>query len=264
MRVVPLASGSRGNATLVEFDRPGHLFGPTRLLVDAGIAAREIARRLEQVGVTPASIRALLLSHEHEDHARGAASFSRRHGVPVLSTAGTLDALDASPSHFAGWHRLVAGRTVPIDGVEVEPFTVSHDAADPLGFVVRGAGLRFGIATDLGQATAEVVERLRGCHVLMVESNHDDRMLAAGPYPRQLKRRVAGPLGHLSNEEAGSLVAQTAVSECRVVVLAHLSEQNNTEALARRAVGGALRRAGFRVPEIRVACSGGPTPPVAL
>ena len=259
MRVLPLASGSRGNATLVEFG--AGLFGPTRLLVDAGLSARELTLRLRQVGVDPRSVAALLLSHEHDDHARGAERFSRLHGVPVLSTRETLVALDRTERHFAGWRRLVAGRSERVDGVEVGTFPVPHDAGAPLGFVLAAGGRRCGIATDLGHATPVVVDRLRGCDVLVIEFNHDDRMLAGGPYPARVKQRVGGGLGHLSNREAASLLRLTAVDGCRAVVLAHLSETNNTPELAERSARSAVGRRG---PEIRVAASGGPSAPLVL
>ncbi len=263
MRVVPLASGSRGNATLVEFGRGG-LFGPTRLLVDAGLSARELERRLEGLGVPPASIDAVLLSHEHDDHARGIERFSRRHRVPVLCTRATLDALDRSPSHFDRWHRLQPGSPLDVGGVVVEPFSVPHDAADPLGFVLSAGGVRFGIATDLGHATPLVVERLRGCDVLMIESNHDDRLLQTGCYPWQLKQRVAGRLGHLSNHEAAALIGEVAGGGCRFVVLAHLSEHNNTRELAQRCAAGIVRRLPGPRPRLRVAATAAPSDPLCL
>jgi phosphoribosyl 1,2-cyclic phosphodiesterase len=257
MRVLPLGSGSRGNATLAEFGR-------TRLLVDAGLSARELARRLERVGVAPSSIEAVLLSHEHEDHTRGAERFSRLHGVRVMCSVRTLEAMDRSPTHFAAWLPLAAGRREDVAGVEVDPFSVPHDAADPLGFVLGGEGRRFGIATDLGHVTTLVVERLRGCNVLMVESNHDDRMLLDGPYPWHLKQRVSGRLGHLSNREAATLLRETIDGECHAVVLAHLSETNNTHALARRSAAAAVATDRRRRPEIHVAVPGAPMAPVCL
>jgi phosphoribosyl 1,2-cyclic phosphodiesterase len=257
VRVVPLGSGSRGNATLVEF-------GSTRILVDAGLSARDLATRLQAVGVAPESVRCTLLSHEHQDHARGAERFSVRHRVPVVCAFETLEALNLSPIHLAKWHPFVPGQVFDLGDVVVDPFSVPHDAARPVGFVLRGEGVRIGIATDLGHATTLVVERLRGCNVLMVESNHDDRMLFDGPYPWHLKQRVGGTLGHLSNDEAASLVAAVADDDCRAVVLAHLSEKNNTTALARTASSTALGSAGRRRLEMRVARMSGPSVPVVL
>ena len=256
MRLVPLASGSRGNATLVELGRQ-------QLLIDAGVSATALAKRLEEAGVDPHRIDAIVLSHEHEDHSRGAARFSRKYGVPVICSVQTLEAMDGSPKHFAAWHAL-GGGICDLGGAEVESFPVPHDAAAPVGFLLRGEGLRLGIATDLGHATTLVVERLRGCHVLMIEANHDDRMLRDGPYPRSLKQRVAGRFGHLSNREAASLLGETVDGECCAVVLAHLSEKNNRPALAREQAQRVLRSAAGGSADLRIAQADHPSAEVRL
>jgi len=237
VRFLPLASGSRGNATLVEF-------GSTRLLVDAGLSARGLKERLSRVGLEPSALDAILLTHEHLDHARGAARLSKLHGIPVICAHETLDALDCSPAHLAAWQPLDAGRVLDLGAVAIEPFPVPHDAARPVGYVLHGEGLRVGIATDLGHATTLVIERLRRCDLVMIESNHDDRMLLDGPYPWHVKQRVQGRLGHLSNHEAAAVLRETVGDACRAVVLAHLSESNNRPALVRRIAGAALVQAG--------------------
>jgi phosphoribosyl 1,2-cyclic phosphodiesterase len=257
VRFVPLASGSSGNATLVEFGR-------TRILIDAGLSARALGTRLAAVGVAPEAIDCIVLSHEHEDHARGAQRFSMRHRVPLAASIETLEALDRSPSHFARWLPLVPATVLDLGGVKIEPFPVPHDAARPVGFVLHGEGLRVGIATDLGHATTLVVERLRGCHLVMVETNHDDSMLRAGSYPWHLKQRVLGRLGHLSNHEGAALLRQAVGDDCRAVVLAHLSEQNNRPALARQVCATQLAAAGRARLSMRVAQAHGPTPPLYL
>jgi phosphoribosyl 1,2-cyclic phosphodiesterase len=257
VRVLPLGSGSHGNATLVQF-------GSTRLLIEAGLSAKTLAKRLEAVGVEPKSVTAVVLSHEHQDHACGAERFSRMYGVPVACTVETLDALDLSPVHLAAWLPLEPGRALDLGAVVVEPFVVPHDAARPVAFVLTGEGTRVGIALDLGHATTLVVERLRGCQVLMIEANHDDRMLQAGSYPWHLKQRIGGRMGHLSNEEAARLLERVVDEGCRGVVLAHLSESNNTPALARDAAARALQRAGLRRVEMRVAAARRPSVPLVL
>jgi phosphoribosyl 1,2-cyclic phosphodiesterase len=252
MRLVPLGSGSRGNATLVEM-------GATRLLVDSGLSCRQLALRLEQIGVEPATVDWIVLSHEHEDHVRGAELLSRTHGVPVLSSMQTLEAMDRSPVHFADWQPFVP-RPFDLGDVRVELFPVPHDAVAPVGFVLRGAGLRIGFATDLGHVTDVVRDRLRGCHVQMIESNHDEVMLREGAYPWSLKDRIAGRQGHLSNREAAEGLAETVDGECRAVVLLHLSEHNNAPALAVETVARALKRDRGRQVEIHVASAHRPTP----
>ena len=257
VRVIPLGSGSSGNATLVTF-------GPRRFLVDAGLSARDLTARLEAVGVAPGLLTAILLSHEHHDHARGLERFAVKHGVPVFTTPETLAALNLAPRHVGAWHPFEPG--VPFDayGVKVDPFMVPHDAINPVGFVLEAEGFRVGIATDLGHATTLVVERLRGCHVFVVEANHDDDMLVRGPYPWALKQRIGGRLGHLSNTEAATLLAATADANCQAVILAHLSESNNTAAKARQAVSSALAAAGRSRYAMRVAERRRPSPAVEI
>lgn len=257
VRVIPLGSGSRGNATLVEF-------GSTRILVDAGLSARDLGRRLDGLGVAADSVDAIVLTHEHHDHARGAERFSMLHRVPVACAAATLDAMNLAPMHLAKWWKLAPGDRLEIGEAGVETFPVPHDAADPVGFVLDGEGVRVGVATDLGHATTVVQERLRGCHVLLIESNHDETMLRDGPYPWQLKQRVGSRLGHLSNRATAALLREIADDQCRAVVLMHLSEKNNTQALARETAGRALAEAGRNRVQMRVAMQRRPTAAVEL
>jgi len=257
MRLIPLGSGSAGNATLVEF-------GSTRILIDAGLSARALGQRLQLAGVAPGSIDWILLSHEHGDHVRGVERFSRLHRVPVVSSLATLEAMDLSWKQLASWSPLPEAGRLDLGGVEVEPFPVPHDAASPVGFVLHGEGLRVGLATDLGHATALVRQRLRGCHVLVIESNHDDEMLLNGPYPWHLKQRVAGRQGHLSNAEAAALLREVVDDTCQAVVLAHLSEKNNRPALARNCAALALAGADRGRVAMRVAAARRSTPAVQL
>lgn len=257
VRLTPLASGSRGNAALLEVGR-------TRLLIDAGLSARALLQRLDAVGVAPSSVDAILLSHEHTDHARGAERFSRKHGTTVVCSIETLTAMDRSPRHFERWVELPDGDSLEIGDVVIEHFPIPHDAARPVGFRMRAEGLWIGVATDLGHATTLVAERLRGCNMLMIESNHDEEMLRNGPYPWQLKQRVSGRMGHLSNDETAALLRETVAEECGAVVLAHLSEKNNTPELARRSASQALSQAGANRVAMRVASPTRPTPAVEL
>jgi phosphoribosyl 1,2-cyclic phosphodiesterase len=246
VRLVCLASGSQGNAAYVEINS-------TRLLVDAGLTAKELEARLRACSIEPSGIDAILLSHEHHDHVRGAQRFSRRFNVPVMAPWATLQAMDRSPQSFAGWIDLPVGRDVTLGALTVSSFPVPHDAACPLGFVIAGNGARLGLATDVGHATPEMVERLRGCDVLMLESNHDALLLRDGPYPWRLKERVGGKFGHLSNAEAAALIKHTVDERCSCVVLAHISEKNNTPELARTSAQRALRASGCDGVELRVA-----------
>jgi phosphoribosyl 1,2-cyclic phosphodiesterase len=219
LSVCVLASGSRGNAIYVSD-------GATSLLIDAGLSARELGRRLESRGLNAADLNAILLTHEHTDHVRGVERLCRRFRLPVFLTAGTLAA--AAPLRELPEIRTFAcGRPFQVGTFTVDPFSISHDARDPAGFILGGAGARIGIATDLGIATAVVREHLRGCGLIVLEFNHDPDMLMAGPYPWCLKQRIRGRTGHLSNPEAGRLLSDIAHPGLQQVVLAHLSETNN-------------------------------------
>ncbi len=218
--VCVLGSGSRGNALFVSD-------GATSLLVDAGLSARDTARRLASRGLALEGIQALLLTHEHSDHTRGVERLVRRRRMPVYLTAGTWKAapeLRDLPEVFP----IACGRPLRIGTLTVEPFAVSHDAREPAGFAITAAAGRVGIATDLGCATDEVREHLRGCRLLVLEANHDPEMLRAGPYPPFLKQRIAGGRGHLANGETGRLLAALIHGGLEQVILAHLSRTNNT------------------------------------
>ncbi len=257
MRFLPLASGSQGNATIVEFDG-------TRLLLDAGLGVKELVARLDRCGIDPVTIDAILLSHEHQDHVRGAWKLSRRFGIPVAASWATLTGMDRAPQAFAGWIDLPVDRRVRIGDTTVVAFPVPHDAAAPVGFLLEGQRVRVGVATDLGHATPQIAARLAGCDLLMIESNHDPLLLRDGPYPWRLKDRVSGKLGHLSNSEAAALIKHSVDERCRCIVLAHLSEKNNTPELARSSALRALRARGCEQVELKIARFDRPMTPVLL
>lgn len=238
LRVVVLGSGSGGNAVVVES-------GGRRLLLDAGFSCREIERRMRLVDVDPASIAALVLTHEHDDHVRGADRFARRHGVPVYASAGTLAGTRLAPEVAARVERIESGRPVEVAGFEIEPFDVPHDAREPVGFVVTdGAGRRVGLVADLGCRSRLAWGRLTDLDLLLLETNHDLEMLRSGPYPWSLKQRVAGRHGHLSNADAAEGLPELVGDRLRYVVLYHLSRTNNLPALAAAAVAEPLERLG--------------------
>lgn len=238
MRLWLLGSGSKGNALLLEC-------GDTRVLVDAGFSARRLAERLRGIGADPASIDALVLTHEHSDHVAGAVSAVKRWGWQVYGTAGTIAALpEIGPFCTA----LAAGGGVTVGQITLEAVRTSHDAAEPVAYVATStcSGMRTAIVTDLGVVTPEVREAVRHADVLVLESNHDEEMLRHGPYPWHLKRRVAGREGHLSNGAAATLAAEAAHRGLQHLVLAHLSETNNTPEVALTAMGAAMKRARWR------------------
>ncbi|MCP3671135.1 MAG: MBL fold metallo-hydrolase [Gammaproteobacteria bacterium] len=228
MRFASLGSGSRGNAMLIEA-------GATRILLDSGFAAREVESRLGQIGVEPDSIDAIVVTHEHQDHIRGVGAYARRYRLPVWITAGTnrqnrcgvLPEVRLFNPHESGFH---------IGDLEVTPFPVPHDATEPSQFVFAAGGLKLGILTDIGFYTPHISEMLQACDALFLECNHDVDMLASGPYPPALQRRVASNLGHLSNDQAVDFLRQFDLGRLQRLVAAHLSEKNNTPDLARRAM----------------------------
>lgn len=237
LRLVVLGSGSGGNCVLVES-------GGRRLLIDAGFSCREIERRLRAVSVSPETVRGLVLTHEHRDHARGAARLARRHGLEVHATAGTL-AGGVLGRRNERAHTIVSGRPFEVAGFRVEAFTVPHDAREPVGLVVEDeVGRRVGLVADLGARSRLAWGRLREVDLLLLESNHDLEMLRSGPYPWPLKQRVAGRLGHLSNREAAEGLEELVSERLEWVVLYHLSQTNNLPALAATCVGEAMERAG--------------------
>lgn len=229
-----LGSGSSGNCTVLSSSR-------TQILVDAGFSCRETMRRMRSAGLDPAATSAILVTHEHSDHVNGVERLSRVLGIPVYMTAGT----------HHGWQRWARdkakgngtlrrveefnpGLEFMVGDISVRSFTIPHDTNDPVGFTFRAEGIKAAIATDLGCIPANIVEALRDCNVLMIESNHDLEMLRTGPYPWAVKQRVLSRVGHLSNDALAEFFSKHYDGAATYVVLAHLSEQNNHPEIARR------------------------------
>ncbi len=220
MRFVSLGSGSRGNATLIETEN-------TRILLDCGFAAREIERRLQLLDISVETLDAILVTHEHMDHIQGAGPMARRYGIPLWMTAGTcrqgrcgeVPRIELFSAHSGGFS---------IAGITVTPFPVPHDAREPVQFLFSSSSGRLGVLTDSGHWTPHILELFQACDALMLECNHDSDMLANGPYPPALQRRVGGAMGHLSNDQATDFVGQIVHERLQHLVAAHLSEKNNT------------------------------------
>lgn len=233
LRYTILGSGSTGNATLVEAHEHGLASRRTRVLVDCGLPLRELTRRLALRGVAIDTLDAVFITHEHADHLGCVDSLVRRHGVTVWTSAGTWEAgarrtaALQRPTSFARH-----GASIAVGAVELQPFSVPHDAKEPLQLVLSDGNRRLGIATDLGEPAVSVSDALSGCDALIIESNHDEAMLEAGPYPAFLKRRIGGHRGHLANSQAMALLAACAHPRLRRAVAAHLSRHNNTPDLA--------------------------------
>lgn len=237
LRFRVLGSGSSGNATLVEA-------GDSRVLIDAGLGPRELQERLQSAGVDPGSLHAIYLSHEHSDHAKGAASFSRKWGVRLRGTRGTYAALGLGAEEVAAYDVLVAGSASRAGSLSITPVAVPHDAAEPVAFVIACNGHRLGHATDLGHVSRTLVLAFRECDAVLVESNYDPTLLRNGPYPWSLKDRIASPHGHLSNGDVGRYLSEGLGVACRALVLAHVSQNNNHPELVRMTAEQALDRRG--------------------
>lgn len=238
MKVWVLGSGSSGNAVLIECEE-------TRILVDAGFGPRTLTTRLKLAGVHPASISACVITHEHSDHIKGAAQAARRWGWAVHASRGTAATPELAEVACTAFD---AGATLALDGIIVETRATPHDSADPIGLIAtsRATGARVGVCYDVGHASDNVHALCRQVDVLLLETNHDEGMLRAGPYPRWLQQRIAGDRGHLSNRVAGELAGEYASGQLAHLVLAHLSEKNNTPDVARRALARAVARTPFR------------------
>ncbi len=223
MRIASLGSGSRGNATLIQYRE-------TTLLIDNGFSLRQFSRRLSRLGLSPESIDAVLLTHEHSDHSGGVERLCRSFGIPLWTAVGTARVLFAPEFEY---RPLVAGRRIEIGDIEVLPVTVPHDASEPLQFVFRQADgdKRLGILTDAGHITAHIVEAFGGLDGLLLEFNYDPDMLESGPYPDRLKQRVGGNHGHLSNEQSIALLGRIDTRTLGCLIAAHISEKNNTPAI---------------------------------
>ena len=236
-RCCVLASGSTGNAVYVEA-------GSTALLVDAGVGIRQLQGALREIGVVPDTLDALLVTHEHHDHVRGLPLVVQRFGLPVYTSQGTWSELCAGMEDVAKPRFIAAGRPFALGEMVIEPFALSHDAMEPLGFVFHAFGRKLVLATDLGYVSAKNRDVTRGAHTYIVEANHDVEMLRAGPYPWHLKRRILGDKGHLSNDSAAEYLLDVVTEATARVFLAHLSEENNRPEVALAVVDRLFADAG--------------------
>ena len=241
MQLSVLSSGSKGNAIYIELDG-------TRILVDAGISARRIDHALKSLGTSVKELDGILLTHEHVDHVKGVEVLLKRYQLPVFSRQKTLASLKGDLP-WGCMHPI--GETLEVGAVRIDCFNIPHDAADPVGYRIAGSECCT-VATDLGFVTSSVQEAIDGSDVLVLEANHDTKMLKQGSYPWTLKQRILSNRGHLSNVDAGWALARLK-KRPRAAVLAHLSEENNVPDIAREAVETILARAGAGHMELTVA-----------
>jgi phosphoribosyl 1,2-cyclic phosphodiesterase len=261
-----LASGSRGNSAIVRSSS-------TSILVDAGISCRETFKRLKFTGDDPHQISAIVITHEHSDHVSGLLVLARKLNIPIFMTGATHAAWakamrddEGRRPQLAKLELFCSGQGFQVGDISVMPFTIPHDAADPVGFTFRAEGVKLGFATDLGYIPASVRDNLRCCDVLLIESNHDVEMLRGGSYPWSVKQRVMSRVGHLSNHTLAEFFANDYDGSATYVVLAHLSEQNNHPEIARREAERALSLRGPTLwsSRVMVAAQTGPLEPIRL
>jgi len=242
MKICLLASGSKGNSILVES-------GKTRLLIDAGLSARELRKRLDSVGVEAESLDALLITHEHGDHVRGLGPLVRQLDLPVyLQTDLARKLPDVGKPECV--QEFVDGEEFTIKDLTIRPFAITHDCLAPVGFTLDGELGKVGVATDLGIVTRLVTECLQDCRALVLETNHDEELLRDGPYPWKLKQRVRSNHGHLSNNAAGNLLQSLLWNGLETVFLGHLSETNNRPDLAVEVVREVLEKQNICEPQV--------------
>lgn len=236
MRFASLGSGSEGNCLVIEA-------GNTRILLDCGFSPRETRRRLARIGLEPADLAGIIVTHEHSDHVGGVFACARSFGLPVWMTHGTLAAMRESDAAAGTEVQITAFHgeaPFPVGDLQVLPFTVPHDAREPVQYVLSDGARRLGVLTDTGCSTPHVMATLSGCDALVIEANHDLDMLWRGDYPHSLKTRIAGRHGHLDNATAGRILSAIDQSRLQHVVAAHLSKKNNTLELACSAFATAL------------------------
>lgn len=240
MKFSPLYSGSSGNCSVVSS-------GKTNILVDAGMTGKAITSALSDVGVDPKSLSAIVVTHEHSDHIKGIGILSRKYDIPVYANEGTWRAMHPLVGDVAmkNIRTFVTGQNFYIGDVDLTPFPISHDAAEPVGYAFFNKGVRLVYMTDTGCVTEALRETAAGADLLFLESNHDLDMLKNGPYPFQLKKRILSEKGHLSNAVAGSTLVKLYSTGVRRVILAHLSRENNTEPIAYSTVRQSLTDGGI-------------------
>ncbi|HTR39711.1 MAG TPA: MBL fold metallo-hydrolase [Bryobacteraceae bacterium] len=231
-----LASSSSGNSTFIRTEK-------TRILVDAGLAKRDILARLAAIDEDAEKLDAILVTHEHSDHVSGLVTLARQLSVPIFITRLTAPAIPWG-EYTPKLDCFQAGTTFSVGDIDVDSFTIPHDAIDPVGFCFRSQGVKVGLVTDLGYVTDSIKFHLRGSHLLVLESNHDLEMLKVGPYPWSVKQRVMGRKGHLSNEVVCDFIRADLDSSIDTLVLGHLSEHNNHPEIVRNLANRALDRAG--------------------
>jgi phosphoribosyl 1,2-cyclic phosphodiesterase len=258
VRLTILGSGSAGNCAYVETD-------DTRILIDAGFSFRQIRQRLASIGRAPENLTGILITHEHSDHIQGLAVMCEKLRVPIYSNRPTFEAIQSQTETPLDGRLFTTGANFDVGSVTVETFSVPHDAQDPVGFLLHASGIKIGFVTDLGHATRLVIERVRTANVLVLEANHDVKMLQDCPYrPWSLKQRILGRHGHLSNEAAADVAQEVLSAELKHLYLGHLSRQCNRPELAFEVMNQRLQHLGAAHVDLQLTSQSNPSPTLAL
>lgn len=243
---VSLVSGSSGNSSLISD-------GETTLLIDCGMSGALLKQKLDELEIAPEDISAILVTHEHTDHTKGVGIAARRYGLDIYATSGTLSNMQAGKIDAHQLHTIEHDKGFSIGSIDVLPFEIPHDAAEPVGFNLFSGGKKYTLATDIGFMPDPLYKRLEGSEYIILESNHDVQMLKIGSYPPYLKKRILGDYGHMSNDLTAQTVIRLANSGTKHVMLAHLSNENNTPEIAEITSRSALCSAGFKDIDLSVA-----------
>lgn len=235
-----LGSGSKGNCVYIES-------GTTAILIDAGFSGKEIAARMQSIGRRIEDLDAIFVTHEHHDHIQGVGVLSRRCNIPVYSTEGTITGGQQLLGKLFKHTAFESGEIIQLQDFQMRSFSISHDAADPVGFVIDNGKVTLAYCTDTGRVSRLVSQRLTGCHGLILEFNHDPKMLKEGPYPPALQQRVRSDHGHLANEDAALFLQSLLHDQLRYVILAHLSATNNHPDLAMKTAVNAVKEAPLQL-----------------
>ena len=237
---ISLISGSSGNATLISDGR-------THILTDCGMSGARLKDALKKVGIAPETLAALLITHEHVDHLRGAGVLARRYGIPVYATEKTLLKLDCGPINDAQLRAITPDADFEIGSIGICPFSIPHDAADPVGYSYFAENEKYSLATDIGHMNEYLFNHISGSKAVLLESNHDVEMLQFGSYPYPLKRRILSDIGHLSNENAAKCAIELVKTGTERISLGHLSQENNRPEIALLETHNALTQSGAKV-----------------
>ena len=239
LEITVLGSGSRGNSTLIRTSS-------TAILVDAGFSCKQLTLRMaEAAGWSPDKLDGILVSHEHSDHVTGLRVLNKKHTQKVFTAEATWDSKPLLEANLTQREVITAGEKFAIGNIEITPFSIPHDAADPLGFIIEAEGLRFAHLTDIGYPTELARHHLQGCHGVLLESNHDREMIIDGPYPWPVKQRIMSRSGHLNNDDSASLLKDVVHGELQHLWLAHLSQENNCPDLALKSHAEVLKEVGL-------------------